>query len=61
VVKLAAAPERGRANQLLLSFLAAQMGLSASQLSIVKGETQRHKIVSAPKLVLPWLSGFGAY
>ena len=44
-VKLATAPEDGKANKALLKLLAKEWGCAPSSLSIVSGETSRHKIV----------------
>jgi uncharacterized protein len=42
-VKVAAPPEDGKANRVLLKFLAKQWDISASQLELVSGLTSRHK------------------
>ncbi len=44
-VRVAAPPERGRANRALLDFLAVQLGLRRSDLQIVGGEASRDKIL----------------
>ena len=44
-IRVAAAPERGRANSALLSYLAEQLGLAASQVRVVTGLGARDKIV----------------
>ena len=38
-VKVSAAPEKGKANQCLLKFLARQFGIKKSTLSIISGQT----------------------
>ena len=37
-IKIAAPPEKGKANQLLLSFLAKQLGIKTKALSIISGQ-----------------------
>lgn len=44
-VKLATAPEDGKANKALLKLLAKEWGCVPSCLSIVSGETSRHKVI----------------
>lgn len=45
-VKLRAPPVDGRANAALLEFLARRLGVRPAALSIVSGDTSRHKVVS---------------
>jgi len=42
-VKVAAAPEKGKANRELCAFLAEHFGIAASKVQIVSGETSRLK------------------
>lgn len=44
-VKLAAVPEKGKANDELIRFLAAEFGLRRAQVEIVAGQTNPHKQV----------------
>ncbi|QRY67332.1 DUF167 domain-containing protein [Ensifer sp. PDNC004] len=44
-VRVSAVPEKGKANQALLAFLAKKLGLAKSKLSLISGETQRKKIL----------------
>jgi hypothetical protein len=44
-VRVRAIPEKGRANQALLAFLAKALGLPKGKLSLISGETQRKKIL----------------
>jgi len=44
-VRVAAAPERGRANEALLALLAEKLGLPRSRLAVVAGQTSRRKVV----------------
>jgi uncharacterized protein YggU (UPF0235/DUF167 family) len=44
-IRVAAAPERGRANSALVAYLAEQMGIAASQIRVVTGVGARDKIV----------------
>lgn len=42
-IRLRAVPEKGKANEALIAFLAEQLNLSLSQIQIISGETSRHK------------------
>jgi uncharacterized protein (TIGR00251 family) len=42
-VKVAAAPEKGKANQALCAFLAERLGVAPSKIRIVTGESSRLK------------------
>lgn len=42
-IKVAAAPEKGRANRALCDFIAEKLGVSKSKVSIVAGETSQIK------------------
>jgi len=44
-VKVAAAPEKGKANKELTDFLAEKLGIRKSSVLIVKGQASRHKIL----------------
>jgi uncharacterized protein (TIGR00251 family) len=44
-VKIAAAPEKGKANKELIDFLGRALGVKKSDISIVKGETSRNKSI----------------
>lgn len=44
-IRLNAPPVEGRANEALIKFLAKMLGVSRSQVEIVRGETARHKLV----------------
>lgn len=44
-VKVSAAPEKGKANQCLLDFLAKQLGVKKNAVSIISGKTSAIKIV----------------
>jgi uncharacterized protein len=44
-VQVAAPPEGGRANQLLIAVLAAALDVKPASVSIVKGHTQARKVV----------------
>lgn len=44
-VRLATAPEDGKANKALIKLLAKEWGCAPSSLSIVSGETSRHKLI----------------
>jgi uncharacterized protein (TIGR00251 family) len=49
-VKIAAPPVRGKANQELTDFLSRALGVSRSAISIVRGQTGRHKIIEVEGL-----------
>jgi uncharacterized protein (TIGR00251 family) len=55
-VRVAAAPERGRANEALLALLAEKLGLPRSRLAVVAGQTSRRKIVEVEGLDLDEIS-----
>lgn len=42
-IKVAAAPEKGKANQCLLAFLAEQLGVKKNAISIISGKTKAIK------------------
>ena len=44
-VRVSAPPEGGRANQAVVTVLAAALGVRAERVSIVKGHTQARKVV----------------
>ncbi len=44
-VKVAAPPEKGKANKCLIEFLAKQLGVKKNQISIVAGQTNPVKMV----------------
>lgn len=45
-VKVSAPPDKGRANEELSRFLADALGLRKNELTIVQGETSRHKLIA---------------
>lgn len=45
LVRLAAPPVEGRANQVLVEFLAEQWGLRKKQIHLQSGEKSRHKVL----------------
>lgn len=45
-VKLTATPEKGKANQQLIKLLSKKYGIPTSAISIIKGLTSRHKLVT---------------
>lgn len=44
-VRLKAVPEKGKANQELIKALSEILGVPKSRLTLVSGETSRHKVV----------------
>jgi hypothetical protein len=54
-IRLKAVPERGRANEVLLSFLAESLHAQKEDIEIVSGFTDARKLVRIPDSVtLPW-------
>lgn len=49
-VKIAAPPVRGKANRELIDYLSRALGVSRSDISIVKGEASRHKVIEVAGL-----------
>jgi uncharacterized protein (TIGR00251 family) len=45
-VKIAAPPEKGKANRELTDFLSRLLGVNKSSIAIVKGETGRNKLIA---------------
>jgi uncharacterized protein YggU (UPF0235/DUF167 family) len=54
--RVAAAPERGQANEALLDLLAAALDLPRNRLAVVAGRTARRKIVEVEGLDLDEIS-----
>lgn len=54
-IRLKAVPEKGRANEELISFLAESLHLSKEDIEIASGFTDARKLVRIPDSVtLPW-------
>ncbi len=51
-IRVAAAPEKGKANQCLVTFLAKQLGVSKGDVEIISGQTRPVKQV--------WVTGISA-
>ena len=49
-VRVAAPPVKGKANKDLIAFLARKLGLSKGDLTIIRGHTSRHKLISVAGL-----------
>jgi len=45
-VKIAAPPEKGKANRELTDFLSVRLGIKKSSITIIKGETGRSKFIT---------------
>jgi uncharacterized protein (TIGR00251 family) len=54
-VRVAAAPEKGRANGELVRYLAGLLGVPRSAVTVAAGETSRHKRLSLGRDSLPGL------
>jgi len=50
LVKIAAPPVRGKANQELIAFLSQALGVAKGSLSLVKGHTSRNKVIAVEGL-----------
>ena len=63
VIRLAAPPVDGAANKALIVFLAAELGVPRSSITILSGDSGRRKSVSiagiAPEAVSRWLEATG--
>ena len=63
-VRVTAPPRKGQANQALVSIIARALGLSESDVSIVRGHTSRHKVLAIegldPERLRHRLSGIAA-
>ncbi len=49
-VRLAAVPQKGKANQVLIEFLAEVLGVAPAKLELVAGQTGRNKLVTVTGL-----------
>jgi uncharacterized protein len=49
-LKIAAHPEKGKANKELIEFLSDKLEIRKSDISILKGETSHNKLVSVARL-----------
>ncbi|MDC7676525.1 DUF167 family protein [Asticcacaulis machinosus] len=59
-VRVKAPPIEGRANAALLAFLAKELGLPKSRLTLMSGDTSRYKLVSVDDLEEDELTKLGA-
>ncbi len=58
-VRIAAAPVEGKANKEVVLFLSKWLNVPKSQISILRGETGRIKMVEIPDLCQDFLSCWG--
>ena len=56
-IRLAAAPEAGKANAELLNFLSKALGCAKRDLRLVSGEKSRLKVVALPAEYRAWVEG----
>ena len=49
-VKVAAPPVKGKANQELIAFLSKVLGISKSRIGIIRGHTNRNKVIAVDGL-----------
>ena len=55
VVRIAAAPDKGKANEELARFLSGQLDVPRSRIELVSGRTARHKVLRVPaEAILRW-------
>lgn len=62
-VRVAAAPERGEANEELVQFLARALGLARARVRVARGRSSRDKLVELdvePERLRAWTEQFGA-
>jgi uncharacterized protein len=60
LVKVTAAPEKGKANAAVITLLAKTIGVPKSAFELVSGETDRNKVLrlaSHDEVVLTWIRG----
>ncbi len=48
-IAVAAAPEKGKANQALIAFIATEMGLRKYQVKIISGVAERLKLIKVSR------------
>ena len=46
IVRVTAAPEKGKANKSVIALLAKRMGIAKSAFSVIRGETDRNKTLA---------------
>ena len=44
-IKIAAPPDKGKANQELISFLAGKLGVRRADIELIRGASSRHKVL----------------
>jgi uncharacterized protein len=49
-IKIAAPPDKGKANKELVDFLSDMLGVRKSTILIIKGQTRRNKVISVESL-----------
>ena len=45
-IKIAAPPDKGKANKELIAFLSTLLGISKSSITIIRGQTSHHKVLA---------------
>jgi uncharacterized protein len=54
-IRLKAAPEKGKANEELIKFLAQELNISKDGIKIISGHTDRKKLLKIPdNTIIPW-------
>lgn len=59
-IRVAAAPDKGKANEELVRFVALALGIPRSQVSLESGVTSRHKSIAIPEAALARLRELAA-
>lgn len=49
-IRIQTPPQDGKANKALIAFLAKELGVSKNQISILRGETSRQKVIAIDQL-----------
>ena len=58
VIKIKAAPEKGKANKELIKYLSKKLKTAKSEIKIISGSTSRHKLISLPESSFIYLKDF---
>lgn len=53
-IRVKAAPEKGKANEELIRFLAKTLSIRKDEISIISGHTDTRKLLKIPDIKLPW-------
>ncbi len=56
-IKIAAVPDKGKANQELINFLAKQFGVKKDDIQIIRGHKNHRKILVVPSSLVDLMNG----